>query len=177
MLPSEEWNTKTKNIHHLRVGREESIMNSPNSTSDSSWNQAGSLGAPATDVIAEGGMDPGSISPSETRLRGIDIQTPETTDNTLARPVQIHPTYFAPTRVMSPNTMIGNTMIGALGNDQANSVNEINTSLLLGQHLCQVCSEIGPEMMVCAECGMVGHPLCLKMSPLEGYWSAAVVMK
>ena len=160
MIPSVEWYTKTKNIHHLRVGREESIMNSPNSTSDSSWNQAGVPSAPATDVTDEAGMDPGSILPPETRLRGIDIQTPETIDNTLARPVQIHPTYFAPTRVMSPTTMIGNTMIGALGNDQVNSVNEINVSLLLGQHLCQVCSEIGPEMMVCAECGMVGHPLC-----------------
>ena len=108
MIPSAEWYTKTKNIHHLRVGREESIMNSPHSTSDSSsWNQLGSLGVPTTDVIAEGGVDPGSISPPETRLRGIDIQTPETTENALARPVQIHPTYFAPTRAMSPNTMVG----------------------------------------------------------------------
>ena len=148
MIPSIEWYTKTKNIQHLREGREESIMNSPNSTSDSSsWNQLGSLGVPTTDVTAEGGVDPGSISPTETRLRGIDIQTPETIDNTLVRPVQIHPRYFAPTRVMSPSTMIGNTMIGALGNDQVNSMNEINVSLLLGQHLCQVCSEIGPEMM------------------------------
>ena len=73
-------------------------MNSPNSTSDSSWNQPGSLGVPATDVIAEGGVDPGSISPPETRLRGIDIQTPQTTDNTLTRPVQIDPRYIAPTR-------------------------------------------------------------------------------
>ena len=105
-------------------------MNSPHSTSDSSsWNHAGSHGAPATDVIAEGGMDPGSISPQQTRLRGIDINTPETTGNALARPVQIDPTYFAPTRVMSPNTMIGNTMIGALGNDHANSMNEINVSM------------------------------------------------
>ena len=124
-------------------------MNSPN-TSDSSWNQAGVPSAPATDVTDEAGMDPGSIPPQETRLRGIDIHPQRSTENTLARPVEIHPTYFAPTRVMSPNTMIG-----ALGNDQANSVNEINTSLLLGQHLCQVCSEIGPEMMVCAKCGMV----------------------
>mgnify|MGYP002176781951 CR=1 FL=1 len=171
MNPSVEWITKNKEHPSLACRKEESIMNSPHSTSDSSsWNHAGSHGAPATDVTTEGGVDPGSISPPETRLRGIDIQTPETIDNTLARPVQIHPTYFAPTRVMSPNTMIGNTMIGALGNDQVSSVNEINVSLLLGQHLCQVCSEIGPEMMVCAECGMVGHPLCLKMSPLEGYW-------
>ena len=73
-------------------------MNSPNSTSDSSWNQAGAPGVPATDVIVESGMDPGSILPPETRLRGIDIHTPETTENALARPVQIHPTYFAPTR-------------------------------------------------------------------------------
>ncbi len=74
-------------------------MNSPNSTSDSSsWNQLGSLGVPATDVIAEGGVDPGSISPPETRLRGIDIQTPQITDNTLTRPVQIDPRYIAPTR-------------------------------------------------------------------------------
>ena len=87
---------KTKNIHHLREGREESIMNSPNSTSDSSsWNQLGSLGVPTTDVTAEGGVDPGSISPTETRLRGIDIQTPETIDNTLVRPVQIHPRYIS----------------------------------------------------------------------------------
>ena len=98
MIPSIEWYTKTKNIQHLREGREESIMNSPNSTSDSSWNQPGSLGVPATDVIAEGGVDPGSISPQQTRLRGIDINTPETTDNALARPAQIDPRYFAPTR-------------------------------------------------------------------------------
>ena len=129
-------------------------MNSPNSTSDSSWNQAGGPNAPATE---EARMDPGSILPQETRLRGIDIHPLESTENALARPVQIHPDYFAPTTVMSPNTM------RALGNDQANSMNEINTSLLLGQHVCQVCSEIGPEMMVCAECGTVGHALCLKM--------------
>ncbi len=74
-------------------------MNSPHSTSDSSsWNHAGSHGAPATDVTTEGGVDPGSISPQQTRLRGIDINTPETTDNALARPAQIDPRYFAPTR-------------------------------------------------------------------------------
>jgi hypothetical protein len=143
--PSVEWITKNKEHPSLACRKEESIMNSPHSTSDSSsWNHAGSHGAPATDVTTEGGVDPGSISPQQTRLRGIDINTPETTGNALARPVQIDPTYFAPTRVMSPNTMIGNTMIGALGNDHANSVNEINVSLLLGQHLCRVCSEIGP---------------------------------
>ena len=140
-------------------------MNSPN-TSDSSWNHAGGPNAPATDVTDEtASMDPGSTLPQETRLRGIDIHPRETQESALARPAQIHPTCFAPTRVMSPSTMMG-----ALGNDQANSVNEINTSLLLGQHLCQVCSNIGPDMMVCAECGTVGHPQCLKMSPLEGYW-------
>ena len=76
-------------------------MNSPHSTSDSSsWNHAGSHGAPATDVTTEGGVDPGSISPQQTRLRGIDINTPETTGNALARPVQIDPTYFAPTSIL-----------------------------------------------------------------------------
>jgi hypothetical protein len=77
-------------------------MNSPNSTSDSSWNQAGVPSAPATDVTDEAGMDPGSIPPQETRLRGIDIHPQRSTENTLARPVEIHPTYVAPTRVMSP---------------------------------------------------------------------------
>ena len=91
MIPL-EWYTKTKNIHHLRVGREESSMSSPGSTSDSSWNQAGGPNAPATD---ETGMDPGSILPQEIRLRGIDIHPLESTENALARPAQIDPTYFA----------------------------------------------------------------------------------
>ena len=71
-------------------------MNSPN-TSDSSWNHAGGPNAPATDVTDEtASMDPGSTLPQETRLRGIDIHPLESTENALARPVQIHPEYFAP---------------------------------------------------------------------------------
>ena len=111
------------------------------------------------------GEDPGSLLPEQTRLRGIDIPPRDTQENALARPVLTHPMYFAPTRVMSPSTMMG-----ALGTEQAILENEINTSLLVGQHLCQVCSTIGPDMSVCAECGMIGHPVCMKMSPLEGYW-------
>ena len=119
-------------------------MNSPNTT-DSSWDDATAPFAPATAVADETGEDPGSLLPEQTRLRGIDIPPRDTQENALARPVQTHPMYFAPTRVMSPSTMMG-----ALGTEQAILENEINTSLLVGQHLCQVCSILGPDMSVCA---------------------------
>ena len=118
-------------------------MNSPHSTSDSSsWNHAGSHGAPATDVTDEAGMDPGSIPPQETRLRGIDIHPQRSTENTLARPVEIHPTDFAPTRVMSPSLNQANSM--TLGT---------NPHLLLGfQGICGVCNLVTTDPALCADC-------------------------
>ena len=134
-------------------------MASPGSTSDSSWN---TTGVPTVMTTNDGDMDLGSIPPRhQTSLLGIDIH-PGITDNLLARPAQYNQEYLAATRVMSPNTMM------ALGSDSVNSMNECNTSLLLGQHMCQVCSGLGSEMMVCAECGTVGHSQCLKMSPFHG---------
>jgi len=136
-------------------------MTTPESTSDSSWNTTGVPTVIATD---DAETDPGSIPPRhQTSSLGIDIH-PGITDNTLARPAQNNQEYLAATRVMSPNTMM------ALGSDYVNSMNECNTSLLLGQHMCQLCSGLGSEMMVCAECGTVGHSQCLKMSPFQGFW-------
>ena len=137
-------------------------MTSPESTSDSSWNTAGIPNALATDDM---GTDPGSMPPRhQTSLLGIDIVTGQMTDDSLARPVIYNVVDHATTRVMSPNTM------RALGNDYANPVMECNTSLLLGQHVCQMCSGLGSDMAVCAECGMVGHSYCLKMQLFQGFW-------
>ena len=137
-------------------------MTSPESTSDSSWGNAYIPTVLATD---DTGPDPGSVPPRhQTSLHGIDVRPQQRTEDTLARPVMYNQECHAATRVMSPNTM------RALGNDYANPMTECNTSLLLGQHMCQVCEGLGSDMMVCAECGTVGHAQCLKMSPLEGFW-------
>ena len=127
-------------------------MASNDSTPDSSWSIFNTL---ATDDIA---VDPGSTLPRhQTSLLGIDIAPGQMTDNTLARPVMSNEVSHAATRVMSPNTM------REVRIDYANPMMEVNTSMLLGQHACQVCTVFGPDMMVCAECGTVGHPYCLKM--------------
>ena len=137
-------------------------MTSPESTSDSSWNTAGIPSALATDDM---GTDPGSMPPRhQTSLLGIDIVTGQMTDDSLARPVIYNVVDHATTRVMSPNTM------GALENQSADPMMECNTSLLLGQHLCQVCRELGSDMAVCAECGMVGHQSCMKMQLFQGFY-------
>ena len=127
-------------------------MSSPESTSDSSWNNTS---VPTVITTNDGDTDPGSIPPRhQTSMLGIDIHT-DITDNQLARPAQYNQEYLAATRVMSPSTMM------ALGSDNGNSMNECNTSLLLGQHVCQLCAGLGSEMMVCAECGTVGHSQCM----------------
>ena len=127
-------------------------MTSPESTSDSSWGNAGIPIVLATDDM---GTDLGSVPPRrQTSLPGIDILPGQRTEDTLARPVMYNQECHAATRVMSPNTM------RALGNDYANPMMECNTSLLLGQHMCQVCAGLGSDMMVCAECGTVGHSQC-----------------
>ena len=127
-------------------------MTSPESTSDSSW---GSAGIPIVLATDDTGTDLGSVPPRhQTSLQGIDIVPGQRTEDTLARPVMYNLECHAATRVMSPNTM------RALGNDYANPMMECNTSLLLGQHMCQVCAGLGSDMMVCAECGTVGHSQC-----------------
>ena len=137
-------------------------MTSPESTSDSSYDSAGVPLALATNDAA---VDPGSTLPRhQTSLLGIDIAPGQMTANTLARPVMSDTVSHAATRVMSPNTM------RELENDYANPMMERHTSMLLGQHVCQLCSGLGPDMMVCAECGTVGHMYCLKMQLLEGFW-------
>ena len=133
-------------------------MTSDNSTSESSWSIFNTL---ATDDTA---VDPGSTLPRhQTSLLGIDIAPGQMTANTLARPVMSNEVSHAATRVMSPNTM------REVRIDYANPMMEVNTSMLLGQHACQICTVFGPDMMVCAECGLVGHPICLKMQLLEGF--------
>ena len=134
-------------------------MTSDNSTDESSWSIFSTL---ATADIA---VDPGSTLPRhQTSLLGIDIAPGQMTANTLARPVMSDTVSHAATRVMSPNTM------REVRIDYANPIMEVNTSMLLGQHACQVCTVFGPDMMVCAECGLVGHPDCLKMQLLEEFW-------
>ena len=137
-------------------------MTSPESTSDSTWNTAGFPLALATDDTA---MDPGSMLPRhQTSLLGIDIAPAQTNNYSLAMPEHENAVYHAATRVISPNTM------RALEIQSANPMMECNTSLLLGQHLCQVCHELGSDMAVCAECGMVGHQSCMKMQLFQGFW-------
>ena len=137
-------------------------MTSPESTSDPSWNTAGVPFALATDDAA---MDPGSMLPRhQTSLLGMDIAPGQMSNYSLAMPGNDNALDHAATRVMSPNTM------RALEMQSANPMMECSTSLLLGQHLCQVCRELGSVMAVCAECGMVGHQSCMKMQLFQGFY-------
>ena len=95
-------------------------------------------------------MVPGTmILRNQTSVLGVDFATGNMTDNlSLARPGYNNVADLATTRVMSP------IPVRALANKSANPVMECNNSFLLGQHFCQVCSQVGSDLAVCAECGV-----------------------
>ena len=67
---------------------------------------------------------------------------------------------YALTRVMSPTANPNNPFInyGA------------NQSLLLGfETRCQACNRMTAEPSLCAECGMYGHAVCLRIAHFQGY--------
>ena len=85
-------------------------------------------------------------------------------DPTIQTPIFGPSTAYAATRVMSPNNQ------RMITNNPFNVFPESNNSLLLGfQTQCPFCNQMAPDPPICAQCGILGHAICIGLEHFQGF--------